>query len=67
MKIANVKVDIGAENTFTREDLELLIQAVDFYERCALVDDVQTSKCVRLLSAALEKLKPQRTKRKRDV
>lgn len=46
-----MKVDIGAESTFTKDDLEFMILAISHY-----VDHNQAYKCVRLLKESLERL-----------
>jgi hypothetical protein len=48
---SEVKVDIGANETFTRSDLEFMIKDVEFYS-----DTNQSVKCVRLLKQAVAKL-----------
>lgn len=47
-----MKIDIGAENTFTKDDLMFMVKAVISYS-----NDAQAVKCLRLLKAALSKLK----------
>ena len=50
-----LKVDIGAENTFTKTDLNFMIAVINSSD-CAGSQWPRSKKCVRLLEAALKKL-----------